>query len=484
MSAPFLPGDADRQPSRAAAAILSGALCLTVVLTGVRVLAVVPLLVAIFVWLAFSYPRAVTVLGAIAASVIRPSLDLFTSVSLPGGNPASVFGGIMLIWGVVVGLARVFHGLPLWPNRRFAIPQLLLITLHVLLFIGGLQFSGTGQLAVEARELVRFSSITAAGLLAIWWQSDAHDSGWHSALLVVLASSVVPIATGILQAVNGTGNHEDGNLNRVFGSFTHPLSYGSYLLPLVVLGIAGMVKLRGSARVLSAAYALTTATLLVLTYNRTTMLLLAFAIVLYSLLELARFRMTEVVRVSGGLAIVLTLGWLLFGGQVAERFSDVSITAGAVQEALSSGSQNSFQWRIVNWAVLIQLGLAHPLIGHGLGMTTVLNPLIQASSGIPFNAHDDYVRFFFEGGMTGLILYTLFVGSFSLWLLRARKNLHADDRSIVHAIIAALACLFVLSLGTTEMSLQSAVLSQSYLLMAIVVGAESRRDSALNKPLV
>jgi O-antigen ligase len=484
MSETFLSGRADRRPSRAASAVFLGALCLTVILTSVRLLAVVPMLLAIFVWLAFAFPKALTVVGAIAASVIRPSLDLFASVSLPGGNPASVFGGIMLIWGVVVGMARVYRGLPLWPNRRFAIPQLLLIALHVVIFIGGLEFSGMGEFAVGARELARFSSITAAGFLAVWWQDDSHDSGWHSALLVVLASSVIPIAAGILQAVNGTGNHEDGNLNRVFGSFTHPLSYGSYLLPLVVLGIAGVVRLRGSARFLAAAYAFTTATLLFLTYNRTTILLVAFAIVLYSLLELARFRMTDVVRLAAGLAIVLTLGWIVFGNQVAERFSDVSITAGAVQEALSSGSQNSFQWRIVNWAVLIQLGLAHPLIGHGLGMTTVLNPLIQASSGIPFNAHDDYVRFFFEGGITGLALYVLFVGSFSAWLLRARKNLRAEDVSIVHAIIAALACLFVLSLGTTEMSLQSAVLSQSYLLMAIVAGAESRRDSALNKPLV
>jgi O-antigen ligase len=315
-------------------------------------------------------------------------------------------------------------------------------------------------------------------MLALWWQNDSRERGWQPAVLVIVAASILPIAVGVVQAMTGTGNHEDGNLNRVFGSFTHPLTFGSYLLPLVILGIAGVAKIRGPARLLAVAYTATTATLLFLTYNRTTILLLFVGLGVYAMLELGRIRLADILRLGAALAVLVVVGWFVFGNQIAERFSGVSITNSAIQEALTLGSQNSFQWRIVNWAILIELGLSHPIVGHGLGMTTILNPLIQASSGIPFNAHDDYVRFFFEGGLIGLGIYTAFVATLAMWLFRVRKALHAVDESVAYAIIASLAALYVFSAGTTEMSLQTGVLCQTYLLIAILVGAESRREIA------
>jgi O-antigen ligase len=462
-------------PARVAVIVSLG---LTVAIASVFPIVILLLVAVLSLWVAFRFPRAATTVGAITAVLVRPSLDLFGAVSLPGGNPASLFGGLMLVWGATVGLARLYRGLSIWPNRRIAIPLGLLLLLHATLFIFGLAVSRTGQLSVEARELARFGSTFAAGMLAIWWQNDSRDRGWQPAVLVIVVASVFPIAVGVVQALTGTGNHEDSNLNRVYGSFTHPLSYGPYLLPLVVLGVAGVARIRGPGRLLAMAYAATAATLVFLTYNRTTMVLLFVALAIYAILELAQVRLVDVVRFGGGIAALVIMGWLVFGSQISERFSGISITSGAIQEALTAGSQNSFQWRIVNWAILIQLALSHPIVGHGLGMTTVLNPLIQASSGIPFNAHDDYVRFFFEGGLIGLTLYSAFVAALAMWLLRARSALHAADRSVSYAIIASLAALYVFSAGTTEMSLQTGVLCQTYLLIAILVGAESRREVA------
>jgi O-antigen ligase len=451
---------------------------LTVAVASVFPIIIVLLASAVFLWVAFRFPQAMTTVGAVAAVLVRPSLDRFGTVSLPGGNPASLFGGVMLVWGMTVGLARLYRGLSIWPNRRVAIPLAFLLVLHASLFVFGLAISRTGQLSVEVRELARFGSTFAAGMLAIWWQHDSRDRGWQPAILVIVIASMFPIAVGVVQALTGTGNHEDSNLNRVYGSFTHPLSYGPYLLPLVILGVAGITRIRGPARLLATAYTATAATLLFLTYNRTTMLLLFIGVALYAMMELAQVRLRDVVRFGGAIAALVIVGWLVFGGQISERFSGISITSGAIQEALTSGSQNSFQWRIVNWAILIQLGLSHPIVGHGLGMTTVLNPLIQASSGIPFNAHDDYVRFFFEGGLIGVALYSAFVATLALWLFRSRRSLQDADRSVGYAIIASLASLYVFSAGTTEMTLQTGVLCQTYLLIAILVGAESRREAA------
>ena len=452
------------------------ALCLLVGLAGAFPLAAVALAAALLVWFAFSYPRAATAAGAVMAALIRPLLDLFSDVRIAGGSPASVFGVMMFALGATIVVARLINGLRLWPNRLFALPQLMLIALHVSLFAGGLFFSKTGILAVEAREMMRFASTLTAGLMAVWWQDDSHDGGWQPALVLMVLASIIPLGTGSIQAVTGSGNHEDSNLNRVFGSFTHPLSYGSYLLPLVILGFAGFLRMRGLARGLALGYCALSATLLFLTYNRTTILLLLIGLTGYTGLQLRHVRLVDMLRLAGLAALVGFVTWLVFGVQIADRFSGMTITTGAVQEALASGSQNSFQWRIVNWAILIQLGLAHPIAGHGLGMTTVLNPLVQASSGVPFNAHNDYVRFFFEGGLIGLILYTAFVVTFAVWLWRAKQGLREADRSIAYAIVGSLAALFVFSAGTTEMSMQTGVLYPAYLLMAILVGAEARRD--------
>ena len=451
-------------------------MCALVVLAGASQLATFPFAAVLFLWFAFVHPRAATACGAILGVLIRPALDLFGSFTIAEASPASLFGALMLAWGVTVYLARLRSGLRRWPSRIFAVPQLLLIALNLSAFLGGLLLSHAGIVEVETRELVRFASTLAGGLLAVWWQDDSYADGWRPAVVLLIAASAVPLGAGAIQAMTGTGNHEDGDLNRVFGSFTHPLSCGSYLLPLVVVGFAACHRMRGIVRGIALVYTLIAGTLLFLTYNRTTLLLLIIALSLYVSLQLGRVRRRDVVRLVGLSLALGCLAWLVFGAQIVERFSGVSITASAVQEALVSGSQNSFQWRIVNWAVLIQLGFAHPIVGHGLGMTTVLNPLIQASSGVPFNAHNDYVRFFFEGGLLGLGLYTGFAITFARWLWRARRGLRAADQSIAHAAIGSLAALFLFSAGTTEMSLQSAVLYPAYLLLGILVGAETRRD--------
>jgi O-antigen ligase len=462
-------------PAHKSGFVLFAAILVTLVL-GAAVLpplAVVPVAV-VFLWAALTVPRSLTAIGAIGASLIRPALDMFGGVAVPLGNPASLFGVLILLWALIVLLGRLYRGLPVVPSRVFAFTQFLLIALHLWLFVAGLLITRTGFLGVEVREFVRFASTLAGGALVVWWVSDRREDGWGPGIAVLVIGSAVPLLTGAIQALTGTGNHEDGNLNRVFGSFTHPLSFGSYLLPLVILGVAAVIHARGALRLTAFGYTCLSAGLLLLTYNRTTMLLLLVGLATYALLDAARVRIRDVVRAAGALAVLCLMGWQAFGDQILERFTGVSISAGAVQEALASGSQNSFQWRIVNWAVLIQLGLSHPVAGHGLGMTTVLNPMIQASSGVPFNAHNDYVRYFFEGGAVGLTLYVSFIVALGAWLWRVRQRCSRADRTVAIAIIAALASLFIFSAGTTEMSLQTGVLYPTQLLMAILVGAEIR----------
>ena len=67
------------------------------------------------------------------------------------------------------------------------------------------------------------------------------------------------------------------------------------------------------------------------------------------------------------------------------------------------------------------MGMEHPVTGHGTGMTTVLNPLVNRANGVPYNAHNDFVRFFFETGLLGSLCYAIYAIMLCRWVLRRAR---------------------------------------------------------------
>lgn len=425
-------------------------------------------ILAIVVGCVLRWPAAMVSAGAMLGFLLRPSLDAIGDVEVLGINPASAFGILILVWGVTEGVRRICAGEPLWPDRLFGASQLLLIALHVTLLLVAVQAHGRLGAAVGGRDFVRFLSTLSAGMLLVWWLDQPVPRRLRQGYLLLIAGASMPLLLALFQAVTNTGNHEDVGLNRVFGTFTHPLTFGSFVLPLFLLGGAATARLRGAARITAGAGTLLCLTLIALTYNRTTMLLLVAAVGIFAIRMLPRLSIRETLSVVVAAGVLGAVAWDLFGAGVLERFSGVAITTDAVEQALATGSQNSFQWRIVVWAVLINLGLSHPWIGQGLGMTSVLNPMISPWNGTPFNAHNDIVRFFFEGGVLGLSLYFAQIGVFATWLWRVSAEVRSPENVEANAIAAALIALYVFSLGTTEMTLATAVLYEVYLLLGVL----------------
>lgn len=172
----------------------------------------------------------------------------------------------------------------------------------------------------------------------------------------------------------------------------------------------------------------------------------------------------------GVLAAICFLGvsWFLAGDIIRSRFQDISFTKAALEEAQSGESENSFQWRLINWGVLVSLGSEHPLMGHGAGMTMVLNPLVSPVNGVPFNAHNDFVRWFFEGGVLGLCSYMLYCVLLCRWAIRKARRIGPTQSATAFATAAAWLALLLLSAGTPEVSLQTAVQYQLYGLLALL----------------
>jgi O-antigen ligase len=161
------------------------------------------------------------------------------------------------------------------------------------------------------------------------------------------------------------------------------------------------------------------------------------------------------------IAVALAVSWAITGSAVRERFADITVNREVMEAALAGESENSFTWRVLNWGTLVRMGLEKPVVGHGAAMTTVLNPLTNRDyGGKPFNAHDDFVRWFFEGGVLGLICYLVYGVMLCRWVLRKASSAGARAGPGAYAVAASLIAMIFLSLGTVEYSSQTAILYQ------------------------
>jgi len=128
------------------------------------------------------------------------------------------------------------------------------------------------------------------------------------------------------------------------------------------------------------------------------------------------------------------------------------------------------------------LGLAHPLTGHGAGMTMVLNPLVSPANGLPFNAHNDFVRLFFEGGMLGLACYVIYGFLLCRWVLARARAGSLGRAASAYAVAAAWLAMFFLTGGTPELSIQTAGQYELYGMAGLLVAPESAGAEAPIRP--
>ncbi len=428
--------------------------------------------IAVAVW---RWPDVGLEIAAFAVLAVRPSLDIFSErrfgLSEFAPNPAAVFGVAILCIGSLSALMRARDGRPLWPNRAVLQPHLWLFGAYGIGLVSGGTFYGLAGAATGAREVVRVASVVAAFLIVLWWvegNAGRYARGWT----YVIAGTLVPLATAGWQWTTGHGTLETEGLNRLQGTFSHSNSLGQYLAPFVLLAVGGVPTSRGARRFARIAFALGLTVVIAFTYSRTALLVLATGLIVLPLVHAQQFGWRGLVR---GLIVVAALGgltWWLAGGVIRERFVNLSLGSAAWEAARSGASENSFTWRLINWGILVSMGLNHPLIGHGAGMTTVLNPLISSTNDIPFNAHNDFVRFFFETGLLGLACYLIYGILFCGWVLGRARATSSKRVASACAVAAAWLAMFFLTAGAPELSLQTAILYELYGMVALMNAPE------------
>ncbi len=429
-------------------------------------LVTVAVIAAALVGSAWRWPNVALAAGALASLLLRPSLDMFSERRLNAGiltlEPAVLFGMAILIVGATVLLRRARGGRPAWPDGNLFGAHVWLAGAYGILFISGWRLYGTLGLGQGVRELARVGSVVSA-FLVLWWWLEASPARRTWGWVCLCAGAVPPIAVSLYQLATGTGFPEPGGVMRIQGTFSHPNSLAQFLAPLILVAVAGAPRRTGWGRAWRLGVAVGLALLLALTYSRTGILVLATGLVALLALQLrAGGDRRMLARGALLLAVFALLGWLVAGGFIRERFADVSLSSAVWQEAAAGTSENSFTWRLINWRGLIVLGLAHPWMGHGAMMTIHLNPLFNSDNGVPFNAHNDFVRFFFEGGLLGLLCYVGYGALLCRWAVR--RAVTPEGLGLAAALVA----MFFLTAGTTELSLHTANLYTLYSLLALV----------------
>jgi O-antigen ligase len=437
--------------------------------------------VAVAVW---RWPRVGAAVGAFVVLAVRPSLDVFSERRYGVGpfalDPAVVVGAATLLVAAVLALRRVHDGRRVWPDVTILHAHVWLLLAYGVAFWSGWHLFGLTGLGEGVRELVRVASVVAAFLIVAWW-AQADPSRYVRGWVYLALGAVIPIAVALGQLTRDVGFYEPSGLLRIQGTFSHPNAFGQYLAPFVLATVALATTTRGPTRWLSLGLAAGLVLLVTLTYSRTALLVVATGLVALPILQRRDLGLRSLGRALLVVLVFGALGWLLVGRYIEQRFADVAINRMVWDLALTGASENSFTWRLINWAQLIQLGLSHRWLGHGAGMTTRLNPLINMENGLPFNAHDDFVRFFFEGGAVGLLCYLVYGALLWRWAQRQARLASADRAGTACAVSAALVALFFLTAGTTELSLHTANLYALYGMLALLT-TPGALDAALARP--
>jgi O-antigen ligase len=323
---------------------------------------------------------------------------------------------------------------------------------------------GSGGALAAAREITRVFGIAmfVPALLI------AREAGLSAARIraVCLFAAVPALVAAYYQAAAGTGDQLSG-FNRVVGTFVHPNTLGTYLVAIIVPTV-GILAAERAGRGAQVALVLAACPPLILTFSRVSYLMLFVAVIgmAFGLFVLEGRRAWHLSLWSMVLLVaVVVAAWAPISG----RFADIRLSPGALGEAALAGeSVNSLEWRLMTWAILVQQGLEHPIVGHGLGTASLLNPVVAESLGRPFGTHNDWVTAFFEVGAIGLLLYLWMAVSITRVLLRAAREVGPGQRASQVGVAAVLTTGFLVSLGAAEMLQATAVL---YAICGLIVAS-------------
>lgn len=332
--------------------------------------------------------------------VVRMSLDYssqFVTLSLFERtlSLSQILGAGIAVLGI---LFILFHGRAL---GRF--PLLLPYSLVILWGLGTLAYSIAP--ATSLQETLRVFDLFVIGFMAYATVKRYRD--YRFLLMAIFISSILPILFGIYQFVFGIGlTDENVSAIRIFGTFSHPNVFSLYLF--VVAAVASIYFLvyarQDRARLLSGLYLGLVLVTLLLTYARIAWIsLFVFAL----LIALWRYRFLLFPLIL--LPLVLTA----FVPAVNQR----------VMEALHPTPDSSIVWRQNLWHDMILKTRLDDRnwLGSGIDTFRVSAETLRGERFGSNESHNDFVKFYVDGGVVGLVVLVLYLIAFAFPAAKVRR---------------------------------------------------------------
>ncbi len=314
---------------------------------------------------------------------------------------------ITLSLSQLLGVGIALLGIMVLILKRKALPSFPLLFPFFVIFLWGIAtLLYTLYPKTTLQELLRLFDLFALGFLA--YATIQTTSDFKHLLQAFFLSSILPVAFGLYQFVFHIGLlDENVSILRIFGTFSHPNVYSLYLFAMIVFG--GLYLLlfaeSGLRRLITLCSLSLLSIMLLLTFARVAWIaLFIFAF----LLALFRYRLLLFPLVL--FPIIL----YIFSPLVQER----------VTESFRSDPDSSLVWRTTLWHDVTRYSIQEErlLLGSGMDTFPKVSESIRGTNHGPNDPHNDFVKFFIEGGLVGLGAFIIYLGSIGYLIIKKYRT--------------------------------------------------------------
>ncbi len=330
--------------------------------------------------------------------IVRMSLDYSSQyVSLN-------FYNISLSLSQALGVSIALVGLMVIILQRRALSTFPLFLPFFLLFLwGGMTLFYSLYPKTTLQELLRIFDLFALSFLGYVTVQKTRD--FKELLQAFFLSSILPILFGIYQFIFHIGlADENVSVLRIFGTFSHPNVYSLYLYTLVVFGTLYFLLFadRGVRKIVTLGILGIFSVMLMLTFARVAWIAMFLFIFLGALL---RYRLL--------LFPLILIPFVLF--TFSQSFQE------RVIESFNPDPDSSIVWRQELWHDVTRYSIQEErtLLGSGMDTFPKVSESVRGTTHGPNDPHNDFVKFFVEGGVVGVIIFVLYLVSL-LWIMVKR----------------------------------------------------------------
>ena len=337
--------------------------------------------------------------------VVRTALDPLSEFKLSKTMDINVAA----VYGVAIGLLSLLFVADRWRAGDFCLDRVakaFMVFLVFLLFWVPVAYFNFGKagLLCATREWIRAFVIFTVYLA---FYQLARCVGVDRVITVLFLSLPVPLAMATRQIFLGE--------RRIWGSLPHPNPFAFYLA--FFMGLTLWKARCGNKKTLWIIFLFVEATFLCLTWSKGGLLMATLMLVFFLLFTGSwRFRVLclSLVVFMGAFWVVSPVGRYRLKHSVphlktvekkitVEKEKKITVEKEKKTSENEIPVENSSDWRLVHWKILLERWKDKPLMGYGLDTS---EKFVSPWHALP---HNDYVKFLVETGIVGFLVWITFL---------------------------------------------------------------------------